>query len=116
MVAAVRVASGKDPIVFGKPHKAMFDYLVETAGICAADTAMVGDRLDTDMLFANNFGLLSICVLTGTTTKEVLAEARRDLDNKGRLPDLVYPTLVDLHTQLSNMDENVNLTAIAAVA
>ncbi|VDN14258.1 unnamed protein product [Dibothriocephalus latus] len=44
VVAAVRVASGKDPIVFGKPHKAMFDYLVETAGICAEDTAMVGDR------------------------------------------------------------------------
>ncbi|VDN37947.1 unnamed protein product [Dibothriocephalus latus] len=68
------------------------------------------------MLFANNFGLLSICVLTGTTTKEVLAEARRDLGNKGILPDLVYPTLVDLHTQLSKMDEKFKLTTIATVA
>ncbi|BHF65087.1 hypothetical protein SprV_0200809600 [Sparganum proliferum] len=106
IVAAVRVASGKDPIVFGKPHKAMFDYLVETVGICSADTAMVGDRLDTDILFANKFGLLSICVLTGATTEEGLSEARRDRDNESLLPDLVYLTLVDLCTQLMNMDKN----------
>ncbi|KAL7064128.1 hypothetical protein AAHC03_05207 [Spirometra sp. Aus1] len=106
VVAAVRVASGKDPIVFGKPHKAMFDYLVETVGISSADAAMVGDRLDTDILFANKFGLLSICVLTGATTEEGLSEARRDRDNESLLPDLVYPTLVDLCTQLMNMDKN----------
>ena len=46
MVAAVKTASGREPVVLGKPSKFMFEIVQKRhPGIVPARTLMIGDRL-----------------------------------------------------------------------
>ena len=66
MVAALRAATGVEPLVAGKPFPAlMHDALARGS---YATPLVVGDRLDTDIAGANNTGLPSLLVLTGVST------------------------------------------------
>lgn len=106
LVAAVRVASGKEPVIFGKPNKPIFDYIVETRNITPEQTIMIGDRLDTDIAFANNFGLHSAAVMTGVTDDDLLAKTRRTEGKGSCVPDVVYPSVMDIYKQLVDLDKN----------
>ena len=54
----------------------MIDYIVEKYQCERGRICMVGDRLDTDILFGQNNGLLSCLTLSGVTTEEkLLSEA-----------------------------------------
>ena len=64
VVAFMRVASGVDPTVAGKPHQPVADLLRRRFG--TADI-MVGDRPDTDGRFAALIGAPFALVLTGVT-------------------------------------------------
>jgi 4-nitrophenyl phosphatase len=69
MVAAIATASGVEPTVVGKPEPGLFEHgLRRLGGLRSADVAMIGDRLDTDVMGAQRAGLRSILVLTGVTT------------------------------------------------
>ncbi|VDN27405.1 unnamed protein product [Dibothriocephalus latus] len=107
LVAAVRVASGKEPVVLGKPHKPIFDYIVETRNINPEQTIMVGDRLDTDIAFGNNFGLYTAAVMTGVTDDGLLAKTRRTPGQANCVPDIVYPSVMDMYKQLVDLDKNL---------
>ena len=50
---------------------------------------MVGDRLYTDIATGKNFGILSILVLSGETTEEMLKASPVQ-------PDLVFGKLADM--------------------
>jgi len=51
----------------------MIDYLVDKLGLADKNRiCMVGDRLDTDVLFGTDNGLQSLLVLSGVTTEEKL--------------------------------------------
>ena len=63
LVAAVAAATGREPLVAGKPEAPIFREAAERVG--ATRPAVVGDRLDTDILGAHNAGMESIEVLTG---------------------------------------------------
>ena len=65
LVAAVRVASGVEPTVAGKPYRTMADYVIERFG---EPVAMIGDRPDTDGQFAVELGVPFALVLSGVTT------------------------------------------------
>jgi ribonucleotide monophosphatase NagD (HAD superfamily) len=57
----------------GKPSPLMIDYVCDTyEGLERNRICMVGDRLDTDILFGTDNGLRSILVLSGVTTEEKL--------------------------------------------
>lgn len=49
IVSAFKVASGKEPVVFGKPHKPMFDLLCQYCDLDPSKTVMVGDKYVTIM-------------------------------------------------------------------
>lgn len=53
------------PIVIGKPNKPFMDCIAQTHQLDKARTIMVGDRLDTDILFGINGGTSTLMVLTG---------------------------------------------------
>ena len=44
MVKAVATAAGREPEVMGKPHKPIFDVLMEKFDLDPSKTLMVGDR------------------------------------------------------------------------
>jgi len=75
MVGAIRGCTGKEPIVVGKPSSLMIDYIVEKYGMAPSEICMVGDRMDTDIMFGKNNGLQTMLVLSGVTTEEKLLAA-----------------------------------------
>ena len=76
IIAAIQAATDVKPVVIGKPERAMFDIAVEKLGAAREVTAMLGDRLDTDIEGAQNAGLQSILILTGVTTRELLEQSK----------------------------------------
>ncbi len=57
----------------GKPDRFMLDAALARLGLDARDCVMVGDRLGTDIRMAIDAGMDSALVLTGETTREMLA-------------------------------------------
>ncbi|KRZ61913.1 Phosphoglycolate phosphatase [Trichinella nativa] len=79
VLASVKVASGREPIVIGKPHRPILTYLKEKLGLDPSKTLMTGDTLATDIAFAKRHGLASMLVLSGNTTLEDVKNARTEL-------------------------------------
>lgn len=62
--------TGKRPdVICGKPYPIIADCIAKRTGIPLSRTAMLGDRLETDMKFAINNGLRSVLTLTGVTDR-----------------------------------------------
>lgn len=64
--------SGKRPLFIGKPSPLMPMLAMEKAGVSPAQTAVVGDRIYTDVKSGLNAGCTAILVMSGETTKEIL--------------------------------------------
>lgn len=74
LVAAIHTATGVAPIVVGKPEPGLFEHgLRRLGGLLPEQVAMIGDRLDTDVVGGRRAGLRTILVLSGVTS---LDEAR----------------------------------------
>lgn len=73
--------TGRRPIFIGKPEPLMPLLGMEMAGVSAAETAVVGDRIYTDVKSGINAGAVSILVMSGETTQEILdaSEDRPDI-------------------------------------
>ncbi|MEG9226084.1 HAD-IIA family hydrolase [Aeromicrobium sp. Sec7.5] len=65
-VQAVALATGREPVVAGKPSTPIFDEARRRTG--AGSPVMVGDRVDTDIDGATAAGIDAMVVLTGVTT------------------------------------------------
>jgi 4-nitrophenyl phosphatase len=89
LLAALRTATDREPVIMGKPNAPMFEAGLRVLGTDAAHTLMVGDRLNTDILGAQNVGLRAALVLTGVTHPD-------DLANSAVHPDGVYAGLPEL--------------------
>lgn len=72
MAGAIKGCTGREPTLVGKPSPLMIDYIVDKYGCDRGRICMVGDRLDTDILFGQNNGLLSCLTLSGVTTEAKL--------------------------------------------
>jgi HAD superfamily hydrolase (TIGR01450 family) len=73
MVQALVTATGREPVVVGKPEPELHRTSVERVG--AERPLVVGDRLDTDVLGAARAGSDSLLVLTGVTDRDQLLAA-----------------------------------------
>jgi 4-nitrophenyl phosphatase len=87
--AALEACTGVQPEIVGKPQTAIFQLGLERLGAQAATTASIGDRLETDIVGGQRAGLPTILMLSGVTSKELLATSPI-------VPDLVYQDLADL--------------------
>lgn len=65
VTALISKATGKDPYVVGKPNPMMFRSAMNRIGAHSENTAMIGDRMDTDIVAGIEAGLHTILVLTG---------------------------------------------------
>ena len=67
-------SSGRRPDrIVGKPYSSMAEEISRLTGVKRERMCMVGDRLNTDIRFAENSGMKSLLVLSGETTEEMLA-------------------------------------------
>lgn len=92
ILRAIQATTGVDPLVIGKPQPLMLEMAMRSLGGSRNDTAMLGDRLDTDIQAAEAVGVPSVLVLTGVST-------RADLEHSSIRPTLVVQDLCRLMEQ-----------------
>lgn len=68
--ACLTAATGKKPIVFGKPNPGILHELLDRLKLRAEEMLMVGDRIYTDMKMAQDAGVPAALVLTGEARME----------------------------------------------
>ena len=71
----IKNATGREPIVIGKPSPLMPQQAMEKLGFTCDQTAVVGDRIYTDVKSGLNAGCTGILVLSGESTLQTLAES-----------------------------------------
>ena len=91
--AAIRAATGVQALVIGKPEPTMFLMGAERLGLPPAEVAMLGDRLDTDIVGAKRAGLSALLVLTGVSRLE-------DVERSPEKPDRVFADLAAVQAAL----------------
>ena len=89
LLAALTAATGKQPLIIGKPEPFMLELAMQQLGGTQRDTAVLGDRLDTDIFGAERLELASILVLTGVSTRD-------ELKTSPIKPDLIVSNLSEL--------------------
>lgn len=89
ILAGLERASGKSARVIGKPSPDILLFLLDTLGFRREETAIIGDRIDTDVLLGKNCGVFTILVLTGVSERE-------EVSSSPVRPDVVVNTLGEL--------------------
>jgi 4-nitrophenyl phosphatase len=87
--APLTFASRRQPMVIGKPHPSMLEAIKKSHHIEEAKSLFIGDRLDTDILFANNCKMDSLLVLTGISQPD-------DCTKEDIFPTYITDSLGDL--------------------
>lgn len=89
ILAAIQAATKVTPVTIGKPERLMFEIAVEKLGSRPEQTAMIGDRLETDILGGQRAGLKTILVTTGVDNQDSIAQ-------KGVQPDAIFSGIDEL--------------------
>lgn len=89
LLAAIAAGAGVAPVVIGKPERPLLLQAMAAMGSEAANTAILGDRLDTDILGGQRLGMAAILVRTGIDDAAAI-------QTKGIRPDLVVSGLDEL--------------------
>lgn len=69
LVKLVEYATQKKPIMIGKPEKIIMAMALKKSGLTKKQVVMVGDNYNTDIQAAINFGIDSLLVYSGLSTK-----------------------------------------------
>ena len=90
IMAFIEASTGRRAdLVVGKPHTGIVQAALRRTGLAVGQLAMVGDRLYTDVETGLKSGMLSILVMSGETTPEMLAAYPHK-------PDLVFDRLAEM--------------------
>ncbi len=85
--------SKRRPIFIGKPEPLMPELAMEMTGCKKEETAVIGDRIYTDVKSGLRAGVLATLVLSGETTREILdaSDDKPDvvLENAGQIIDII---------------------------
>ena len=100
-LAALEAATGVASVVTGKPEPPMYEEAMRRMEACPETTAIIGDRLDTDIAGGVRAGLTTILVLSGITTEADLAASLIK-------PDLVCADVRDLIDKIARYAGKAN--------
>ncbi|WP_026556689.1 HAD-IIA family hydrolase [Arthrobacter sp. 35W] len=89
IAALITKATNREPYIVGKPNPMMFRSAMNRIEAHSETTAMIGDRMDTDIIAGMEAGLHTVLVLTGITAAE-------DIDAYPFRPDEVLDSVADL--------------------
>jgi NagD protein len=93
VAALISRATGVDPYFVGKPNPLMMRSALNTIDAHSETTAMIGDRMDTDVVAGLEAGLHTILVRTGVTTDE-------ETDRFPYRPSRIVDSVADLVDEL----------------
>jgi NagD protein len=93
VAALISRATGVDPYFVGKPNPLMMRSALNAIDAHSETTAMIGDRMDTDIVSGLEAGMETILVLSGLTTRD---EAERYPYRASRIIDSVADLLDEL--------------------
>ena len=74
LVAPIELTTGKNAYYIGKPNPLMMRTGLQILGIHSGETAMIGDRMDTDIIAGIESGLDPILVLSGVTSRSEIEQ------------------------------------------
>lgn len=74
LVSPIELTTGKIAYYIGKPNPLMMRTGVRLLGVHSEETAMIGDRMDTDIIAGIESGLDTVLVLSGVTTPELIEQ------------------------------------------
>jgi NagD protein len=89
MAALIEKASGKAPFFVGKPNPLMMRSALNYLDVHSEDSAMVGDRMETDIVAGVESGMRTVLVLTGVTGRE-------DIERYPYRPTWVVESVADI--------------------
>ena len=90
-VAPIELATGRQAYYVGKPNPLMMRTGLRLLDVHSQDAAMIGDRMDTDIVAGTESGLMTCLVLSGVSTLENIKEFSYRpaiiLDGVGAIPN-----------------------------
>jgi len=90
IMAFIHASTGRwADLIVGKPYHEIAQSLMEKTGLPKEKMLICGDRLYTDIKTGVDFGMLSVCVLSGESTLDEIAKS--DV-----VPDLVFDRISDI--------------------
>jgi NagD protein len=93
VAALISRATGIAPYYVGKPNPLMMRSALNAIDAHSETTAMIGDRMDTDIVSGLEAGMETVLVLTGVTTR---ADAERHPFKASRIVDSVADLVAEL--------------------
>jgi len=90
-------ATGRRPVVIGKPQPAIVELAMERGGFGREETCVIGDRVYTDIACGVNAGVDSIFVLSGEGVMS-------DIDKYGVKPTYIFKDIRDVLNELEKED------------
>ncbi|MGO2004429.1 HAD-IIA family hydrolase [Arthrobacter rhombi] len=93
VAALISQATERQPYVVGKPNPMMFRSALNRIQAHSETTAMIGDRMDTDIVAGMEAGLYTVLVHSGITQPE-------DIERFPFRPDTVFPSVAELLPRL----------------
>ncbi len=98
IVAMLETATGLKAFSVGKPSPVMMRAARKELGLATADTIMIGDTMETDILGGVSMGYRTVLVLSGGTQ-------RSDLQNFAYCPGLVLRSVEELADRTRELEE-----------
>lgn len=96
-LALIQAATGVEPTVIGKPHPLIFQMATQKLGGTPQNTAIVGDRLETDIAGGQAAGIQTILVLSGITQQKDLNH------NNSYQPNYIFQHIGSIATTLKTV-------------
>jgi len=93
IIGSLEIATDITPIIAGKPNPTLYEFALERLGTTPAQTLVVGDRLETDIIGGQKLGCPTALVLSGIATRE-------EADSHQPRVDFITPTLADVLKEL----------------
>lgn len=87
--ALIEKATGRAPYFIGKPNPLMIRKALRTMDLHSTEAAIIGDRMDTDIVAGIESGMETILVLSGVTDRE-------DLIKYPYRPDFIFNSIADI--------------------
>jgi NagD protein len=93
IAALITKATDRVPYIVGKPNPMMFRSAMNQIDAHSETTAMIGDRMDTDIIAGMEAGLHTVLVLSGITQRE-------EIGSYPFRPNQVLNSVADLKNQI----------------